>query len=75
MFVYFSNQLLLPSCFHHAALPQTGSSDGSGPSSDFLLGWGLPPLWDTVIGHVQGMGWVRRLLPLRSRLSSCLPTL
>lgn len=28
----------LPSCFHHTALPQTGSSDGSGPGSDFLLG-------------------------------------
>lgn len=57
--------------FHHAILPQTGSSDGSSCGSDFLLEWGLPPLWDTDISHVQGMWWMMDLLPMRISLSSC----
>jgi len=59
---YFFLKLLLPSCFHHATLPLPGSSDGGGPGSDFLPGWGLPPLWDAVVSHTQGMCWVRCLL-------------
>lgn len=63
----------MPSCFHHAALPQTGSRHGAGPSKGFLQGGGLPPScrWDgTVISRGQGVWRVRWLLLLGNGLSS-----